>query len=254
MPENRVAKRIRRRIPCELRASGRQQRAIVLDCSRTGLFVQTSARLAPGTQVEVWLQFEGQREPMLLRATVARQKAVPSNLTSVAQGGVGLRILDAPRSYYDLLGEAPPDRNDATAPGVTVAVRTAANAPVAGVTEAGRSRSNASSAGVEASSARSASNPSSARVAARGAHPASNAPSAGAAASGAHAAPSSPAARSAAPAAGSRGQPRFRVRVKQCDGPRSRILDIVAESAERACAAALAQVGAGWEALGAERI
>jgi hypothetical protein len=187
MAENRVAKRIRRRMACELKAEGRQQRAIVIDFSRTGLFVQTSARLAPGAQVELWLQFEDQREPILLRAAVARQKAVPSNLTSVAQGGVGLRILDAPRAYYELVGE--------TGPPTTPPLRSASS-------------------------------------------------------------PRSPAAAAPRPAAAvpPPSLPRFRVRVKQSDGPRSRILDIVAETAERACAAALAQVGAGWEALGAERV
>jgi hypothetical protein len=185
MAEHRVAKRIRRRMACELKAEGRQQRAIVLDLSRTGLFVQTSARLAPGAQVELWLQFEDQREPILLRAAVARQKAVPSNLTSVAQGGVGLRIVDAPRAYYELLGETGPPPAATTGP----ASKPAAPAPVE--------------------------------------------------------------AKAAAPAP---ALPRFRVRVKQSDGPRSRILDIVAETAERAVAAALAQVGKGWEALGAERV
>lgn len=159
---------------CELKAEGRGQRAIVIDFSRTGLFVQTSARLSPGAQVELWLQFEDQREPIMLRAAVARQKAVPSNLTSVAQGGIGLRIVDAPRAYYELCGEEP-----APAPAPRPASAETAPAPAL---------------------------------------------------------------------------PRFRVRVKQSDGPRSRILDIVAETAERACAAALAQVGAGWEALGAERV
>jgi Tfp pilus assembly protein PilZ len=186
----RIAKRIRRRMACELRAEGRQQRAIVLDFSRTGLFVQTSARLAPGTPVELWIQFEDQREPILVRATVARQKAVPPNLTSVAQGGVGLRILDAPRAYYDLLGE------DGTDPGETRPPVPRAGPPAAARGAATRA-----------------------------------------------------AAQAAAPAL-----PRFRVRIKQSDGPRSRVLDIVAETAERACAAALQQVGAGWEALGAERV
>jgi len=180
MAENRVAKRIRRRMACELKAEGRGQRAIVIDFSRTGLFVQTSARLSPGAQVELWLQFEDQREPIMIRAAVARQKAVPSNLTSVAQGGIGLRIVDAPRAYYELLGEQGPPPQAAPAP--------------------------------------------------------------------------RPTAPKAAPVAAAPSLPRFRVRVKQSDGPRSRILDIVAETAERACAAALAQVGAGWEALGAERV
>jgi len=180
MAEHRIAKRVRRRMACEIRSEGRQQRAIVIDFSRTGLFVQTSVRLSPGTPVELWIQFEDQREPILLRASVARQKAVPSNLTSVAQGGVGLRILDAPRTYYELLGEAPPLPRPAPSP---------ARAPSA----------------------------------------------------------------ASAPAA-EPSLPRFRVRVKQSDGPRSRILEIVAETAERACASALAQLGTGWEALGAERL
>lgn len=183
MAENRVAKRIRRRLACEIKADGRQQRAIVLDLSRTGLFVQTSARLTPGTTVELWLQFESHPEPVMVRAAVARQKAVPSNLTSVAQGGVGLRILDAPRKYYDLIGETPPLPRNGGAPGPAPA-------------------------------------------------PAAAAP------------PATP----EAPA-----RTRFRVRVKQSDGPRSRILDIFEDTAERACAAALAQLGAGWEALDAER-
>lgn len=163
---------------CEIETDGRQQRAIVLDLSRTGLFVQTSARLAPGTTVEVRLAAEERREPILVRATVARQKAVPSNLTSVAQGGVGLQILDAPRAYYELIGERPP------LPG------RAAGEATPGSTET---------------------------------------------------------------AAPPDGRPLFRVRVKQSDGPRSRILEVFEESAERACAAALAQVGTGWEALGAEQ-
>ncbi|MEB2345092.1 MAG: PilZ domain-containing protein [Deltaproteobacteria bacterium] len=191
MAEQRIARRIRRRMACELKADGRQQRAIVIDLSHTGLFVQTSARLSPGTQVELLLQFEGDREPLLLRAAVARQKAVPSNLTSVAQGGIGLRIVDAPRAYYELVGE------------------TAAPVPAAAPTIP------------PASSPR----------------------------------PPMPAADpKTAPEAPPSSPPRFRVRVKQSDGPRSRILDIAAETAERASAAALAQVGAGWEALGAERV
>jgi hypothetical protein len=175
MGEHRVAKRIRRRVACELQAEGHRQRAIVLDVSRTGLFVQTSARLRPGTPVELSLQFEGGTEPIPVRAAVARQKAVPSTLTSVAQGGVGLRILDAPPAYYEQIGEPPPPPR--------------------------------------------------------------------------HGAPPRP----AAPAGAAPVRLRFRVRVKQSDGPRSRVVDVLEESAERACAAALAQLGAGWEALGAER-
>jgi hypothetical protein len=164
---------------CEILHEGRAQRAIVLDVSRTGLFVQTAARLAPGTEVELQLRLEANAEPIRLRATVARQKAVPAQLTQVAHGGVGLRILEAPREYFHAIGEPAPW--PAAAPG--------------------------------------------------------------------RSAPANAAAATLAPEV----KPRFRVRVKQREGPRSRILDIAAETPERACALALVAVGPGWEALGADR-
>lgn len=170
--ENRVAKRFKRRMACELLYEGHSQRSIVLDVSRTGLFVQTSARLNPGAAVELLLQLEGGREPIRIKTRVARQKAVPSTLTSVAQGGIGLRILEAPAAYYEVVNEKPPAQ-----------------------------------------------------------------------------APPLPPPPAAAPP-----KPRFRVRVKQTDGPRSRVLEIDAESPERARAKALAEVGNGWEALAADRV
>jgi Tfp pilus assembly protein PilZ len=81
-------------------SEGRSQRAIVLDLSETGLFVQTGTRLPPGSEVEVLVRLAESVEPVRLRAQVARNKQVPPQLTSVARGGVGLRILDAPPAYY----------------------------------------------------------------------------------------------------------------------------------------------------------
>lgn len=177
MPDQRRSKRFRRRMACEIDIEGRPQRAIVLDVSRTGLFVQITARLLPGTMVELRLRVAETSEPIALRARVARHKSVPANLTSVAQGGVGLRIVDAPAAFYEVLG-------------------------VSGDT-----------------------------------------PTAGSPAAFTTAPPDAPAVPPS---------PRFRVRVKQTDGPRSRILDIAAATAESARTAALAEVGRGWEALGAE--
>jgi len=186
MPVRRPAKRFRRRMPCEIQADGRQQRAIVIDVSRSGLFVQTSARLAPGSEIGVALQVEGSAELLRLRVRVARQKAVPSNLTSVAQGGVGLRILQAPPAYYALL-----DEQEGVATALLPTPRDATE--------------RASSAGERA-----------------------NAPSVAEAAT-----------------------PRFRVRVKQSDGPRSRVIDVHADSAEQARSRALAKLGQGWEVVDA---
>ena len=58
-----------------------------------------------------------------------------------------------------------------------------------------------------------------------------------------------PAAAELAPA-----QSRFRVRLKQTEGPRSRSLEIAADSADEARVRALADVGSGWEAIAAEAI
>ena len=49
-------------------------------------------------------------------------------------------------------------------------------------------------------------------------------------------------------------QPRFRVRVKQTQGPRSRAVDVTAESEDDAQRQALADVGDGWIVLGVERV
>lgn len=176
MAQKRAARRFRRRMACELIAEGRPQRAIVLDVSSSGMFVQTSTRLLPGTPVELQLRFEPNDAPITIRARVVRHRSVPANLTSVAQGGIGLRILDAPPSFYENLRGQDAD-----------------GAPVR------------------------------------------------------------PAAASAVPAPPPKS-PRFRVRVKQTDGPRSRMLDVAAETADAARAMALAQVGSGWEALAAEPI
>ena len=176
MAQKRAARRFRRRMACELVAEGRQQRAIVLDVSSTGMFVQTSTRLVPGTPVELQLRFEPNDEPITIRARVVRHRSVPANLTSVAQGGIGLRILDAPPSFYESLRG-----QDGDAAPIHTANASAGPAPL---------------------------------------------PSA----------------------------PRFRVRVKQTDGPRSRMLDVAAETADAARAMALAQVGSGWEALAAEPV
>jgi hypothetical protein len=101
--DHRWAKRFRRRMTCDLHYGGRTQRAIVVDVSRTGLFVQSGARLSPGTPVEIDLQLVPDRPRIRIRATVARQKAVPHQFTAVAQGGIGLRIAEAPPAYYAML-------------------------------------------------------------------------------------------------------------------------------------------------------
>lgn len=175
--EPRVAKRHRWRLACEVVCDGRSQRAIVIDLSETGVFVQTGTRLPPGANVDVRLMLTDATEPILLRAKVVRNKQVPPQLTSVARGGVGLKIVDAPNAYYATIASL----------------------------EGGDSRRQTG-------------------------------------------------APAASPAAPKPAGMRFRVRVKQSDGPRSRSVEVLADSPDEARARVLAEVGGGWEAVAADSI
>ena len=97
--------RTKKRISCALLSGGRRYSGVVIDCSPQGLFVQTSAKLAPGTIVEVELGVSTREEPLLMQARVARQKLVPPELRSVAQGGLGLQIDLPPQAYLEFYAE-----------------------------------------------------------------------------------------------------------------------------------------------------
>jgi hypothetical protein len=83
--------------------SGRRQNGFVLDLSRTGLFIQTSADPNPGERLDIEVVIGDQVLPM--HVEVARRKKVPPQLLTVAQGGIGVRILSAPEAYYTALAE-----------------------------------------------------------------------------------------------------------------------------------------------------
>ena len=79
--DRRRAERTRRRMACSLWVGQRRHTGIVLDISATGLFIQTSASPPPNSVV----------------------KAVPPRLITVAHGGLGLRIENAPEAYFTLV-------------------------------------------------------------------------------------------------------------------------------------------------------
>jgi|SRR5262245_1888244 len=105
----RVAKRARRRLACRLVVGRQRFSGVILDLSSSGIFVQTNAKPRPGEPVSLELSMPGQREPLRLEAQVARVKAVPARLVAVAQGGLGLRITNAPEGYYGFLSAILPE-------------------------------------------------------------------------------------------------------------------------------------------------
>ncbi len=104
--ETRVELRFKKRVPCRLKRGQKRYSGLVLDVSRTGLFVQTSAAPRCGDEVEVMLSRPQRDSGFALTARVMWQRRVPSELRRLVEGGVGLEIRYAPESYFALLSEA----------------------------------------------------------------------------------------------------------------------------------------------------
>lgn len=95
--------RFRKRIPCAFNAGGRSSSGLVLNVSRSGLFLQTSIPEDSGTVVDLELKPLDRVEPIALTARVVWRKAVPAQLRTIASGGFGLQIIRADEAYYGLL-------------------------------------------------------------------------------------------------------------------------------------------------------
>jgi hypothetical protein len=121
----RKTDRIRRRIPCGVRAGEKVHRGIILDLSAAGLFVQTPASFAPGSEVVIEFSTIAGQPAFKLRARVARRRKVPQELQTLENAGLGLRLIDPPPEFRALLtggrllagqDEDAPDRASATPP------------------------------------------------------------------------------------------------------------------------------------------
>jgi PilZ domain len=117
--QKRREPRMKKRLACALWIKGVRQHGIVLDLSSKGLFVQTSAKPAPGEAVRIELVLPGQTKATTLMATVARVRTVPPALLAVAQGGIGLKLDNPPEEYFVFVGkvahieESPPKKTKA---------------------------------------------------------------------------------------------------------------------------------------------
>ena len=93
--------RYRKRVPCRVWVEKSSYSGMVLNLSRMGLFVQTSAGVSAGDSIE--LKFGSDD---LLRARVVWQRRVPGALRTIVEGGIGLQIIGAPEAYYRILASA----------------------------------------------------------------------------------------------------------------------------------------------------
>lgn len=112
----RRAPRTKKRIACSVTVEQRRHSGIVLDLSATGLFVQTSAKAEPGTRITLELSDPSRPEPLVLQASVARQRVVPARLKTVAHGGMGVRIEQAPEEFFTFVAKLQPDETPPAPP------------------------------------------------------------------------------------------------------------------------------------------
>ncbi len=97
--------RFRKRIPCAFNAGGRSSSGLVLNVSRSGLFLQTSMPEDSGTVVDLELNPLEREQPIALTARVVWRRAVPAQLRTIVNGGIGMQIIRADEAYYGLLSE-----------------------------------------------------------------------------------------------------------------------------------------------------
>lgn len=106
--------RFRHRMSCSLRIGGQVHRALVLNLSRGGLFVRTTARVRPGAKIELDLPLRDPQgedaETIGLRANVVWRRVSASTMSHMNHGGIGLRLSDAPAAYDALVRELAGDR------------------------------------------------------------------------------------------------------------------------------------------------
>ena len=102
----RGEQRFKKRMSCMVRVGQRDHSGIVLDVSRRGLFVQTTAAASVGDRVEVVLSQPEAKTAIKLEAGVRWLRRSPAQLRSVTQAGIGLQISHAEEGYYAMLAEA----------------------------------------------------------------------------------------------------------------------------------------------------
>jgi Tfp pilus assembly protein PilZ len=102
----RGEERFRKRIPCKIKRSRSTFSGMIVDVSRQGMFVQTSAAATAGDEIDITLSGRPEDPVIVLNAQVVWRRQIPYQLRTIAEGGLGLKIRFAPEQYYQILAEA----------------------------------------------------------------------------------------------------------------------------------------------------
>ena len=95
-------RRFRKRLPCRLALPTGAHSGMVLNVSRGGLFVQTSAAASPGDAVRVDLSV-GEPDAVAVDARVVWRRMVAPHLRSVSTVGMGVHIQYASDAWFGFL-------------------------------------------------------------------------------------------------------------------------------------------------------
>ncbi len=94
--------RYRRRMTCDLIVEGSRHGAIVTDLSASGLFLRTKHTSRTGDRVRIVLhEDEGEIE---IDARVVREHRTSRHHTTGAPSGIGVSIMAASETYFQMLG------------------------------------------------------------------------------------------------------------------------------------------------------
>lgn len=110
-------RRYRKRLPCRLEVPNGAYQGMVLNLSRGGLFVQTSAAASPGEAVH--LDLSAGAGAIGLDARVVWRRVVAPHLRAVSTGGMGVHIQYASHAWFGFvarLAEAAPEEPAALRP------------------------------------------------------------------------------------------------------------------------------------------
>ena len=100
--------RVRKRMTCEVSIGSTRHQGFVLNVSRGGLYVQTSAGAEVGSLVAVELAPPAPARSIPLEARVVWRRVLSRRVFGVNEGGMGLCIQIAPPTYDELLDELLP--------------------------------------------------------------------------------------------------------------------------------------------------
>lgn len=97
--DNRIAPRAPRRLMVKYGPSAPDKTAFTQNISETGLFLRTNMVHAPGTTLQIEIEFPERKFSLWCRVVWA--KKVPPQLAHVLQCGMGICFIDPPSDWYD---------------------------------------------------------------------------------------------------------------------------------------------------------